>query len=67
MNPVNLIIMIALIRVLVLVHERGHYIAARAFGVKVSKFGFGMPIGPVLFSTKMVGLEILVHACLLGG
>ena len=67
MNPVNLIIMIALISVLVLVHEWGHYIAARAFGVKVSKFGFGMPIGPVLFRTKRGDLEILVHACLLGG
>ncbi len=67
MNPVNLIIMIALISLLVLVHEWGHYIAARLFGVKVSKFGFGMPVGPVLFRTKRGDLEILVHACLLGG
>lgn len=67
MNPINLIIMIALISLLVLVHEWGHYIAARMFGVKVSKFGFGMPIGPVLFRTKKGDLEILVHACLLGG
>lgn len=67
MNPVNLIIMILLISLLVLVHEWGHYIAARIFGVRVSKFGFGMPIGPVLFKTKKGDLEILVHACLLGG
>ncbi len=67
MNPINLIIMIFLISMLVLVHEWGHYIAARAFGVKVSKFGFGMPIGPVLYKTKKGDLEILVHACLLGG
>lgn len=63
----NLIIMILLISLLVLVHEFGHYIAARMFGVKVSKFGIGMPIGPTLFKTKKGDLEILVHACLLGG
>ncbi len=67
MNPVNLIIMILLISLLVLVHEWGHYIASRMFGVKVSKFGFGMPVGPVLFRTKKGDLEILVHALLLGG
>ena len=67
MNPVNLIIMIILISLLVLVHEWGHYISARIFGVKVSKFGIGMPIGPTLFKTKKGDLEILVHACLLGG
>lgn len=67
MNIINLLIMLALISLLVLVHEWGHYIAARAFGVKVSKFGFGMPIGPVLFRTKRGDLEILIHACLLGG
>lgn len=67
MNIINLIIMIALISLLVLVHEWGHYIAARLFGVRVTKFGFGMPVGPVLFKTKKGDLEILVHACLLGG
>ena len=67
MNIINLIIMIALISLLVLVHEWGHYIAARLFGVRVTKFGFGMPICPVLFNTKKGDLEILVHACLLGG
>ncbi len=67
MNPTNLLIMIILISLLVLVHEWGHYMAARMFGVKVSKFGFGMPIGPTLYKTKKGDLEILVHACLLGG
>lgn len=67
MNPVSLIIMIILISLLVLVHEWGHYIAARIFKVKVTKFGIGMPIGPTLFKTKKGDLEILVHACLLGG
>ena len=67
MNPINLIIMLLLISLLILVHEWGHYIAARIFGVRVSKFGIGMPIGPTLYKTKKGDLEIIVHAFLLGG
>jgi len=63
----NTIIMLILISLLVLVHEAGHYAAARMFGVRVSKFGFGLPIGPTLFKTKRGDTEILVHAFLLGG
>jgi len=63
----NTIIMLFLISLLVLVHEAGHFAAARMFGVRVSKFGFGLPIGPTLFKTKWGDTEILVHAFLLGG
>lgn len=63
----NTIIMLFLISLLVLVHELGHFCAARMFGVRVSKFGFGLPIGPTLFKTKWGKTEILVHAFLLGG
>jgi len=63
----SIIIMILLLSLLILVHEFGHFIAARAFGIKVEKFGFGLPVGPVLFKTKCGETEILVHAFLLGG
>ena len=63
----NTIIMLVLISLLILVHEIGHFAAARMFGVRVSKFGFGLPIGPTLFKTKWGDTEILVHAFLLGG
>ena len=63
----SIIIMILLLSLLILVHEAGHFIAARAFGIKVEKFGFGLPIGPTLFRTKCGETEILVHAFLLGG
>jgi regulator of sigma E protease len=49
------------------VHEAGHFLAAKAFGIKVEKFGFGLPVGPTLFKTQWGETEILVHACLLGG
>ena len=63
----SILIMILLLSLLILVHEAGHFIAARAFGIKVEKFGFGLPIGPTLFKTKCGETEILVHAFLLGG
>ncbi len=63
----NTIIMLLLISLLILVHEIGHFAAARLFGVRVSKFGFGLPIGPTLFKTKWGDTEILIHAFLLGG
>ena len=63
----SILIMILLLSLLILVHEAGHFFAARAFGIKVEKFGFGLPVGPTLFKTKCGDTEILVHAFLLGG
>ncbi len=63
----SIVIMILLLSLLILVHEAGHFLAARAFGIKVEKFGFGLPVGPTLFRTKCGDVEILVHAFLLGG
>lgn len=40
---VQLIVFFVILSVLVLVHEWGHYISARIFGVKVEEFGFGLP------------------------
>src|SRR5574344_1813376 len=63
----SLIIMILLLSVLVLVHECGHLVAARSFGIKVDKFGIGLPIGPTLFEKKYGDITILIHAFLFGG
>ena len=63
----SIIIMILLLSFLILVHEAGHFMAARSLGIKVDKFGFGLPIGPTLWSKKIGDVEVLVHACLLGG
>ncbi len=66
-EKMSIIIMILLLSILVLVHEAGHFFAARFFKIKVDKFGFGLPIGPTLFKTKWGDTEVLVHALLLGG
>ena len=63
----SILIMILLLSLLILVHEAGHFCAARAFGIKVDKFGFGLPVGPTLYKTKIGDVEVLVHAFLLGG
>lgn len=63
----NIILMILLISLLILVHELGHYAAARICGIKVSKFGFGLPFGPTLFEKKIGDTTFYIHAFLLGG
>ena len=63
----SILIMILLLSLLILVHEAGHFIAAKAFGIKVEKFGFGLPVGPTIFRKKCGDTEILIHAFLLGG
>ena len=63
----SIIIMILLLSFLVLIHEFGHFIAAKAFGMKVDKFGFGLPLGPTLFEKKIGDTTFLIHALLLGG
>lgn len=61
------IIMILLISVLVLVHEAGHFFSARMFGIKVDKFGIGLPIGPTLWEKKIGDVTLVIHAFLFGG
>lgn len=46
----SIIIFIAILAILVLIHELGHFIAAKQSGVLVEEFGFGFP--PRLFSIK---------------
>jgi len=46
----NLLIFIVALSVLVLVHEFGHFFAARRTGVKVEEFGLGLP--PRIFGKK---------------
>ena len=59
--------MLLLISFLIIIHELGHFLAAKAFKIKVNKFGFGLPVGPTLYKKKIGDTEFLVHALLLGG
>lgn len=57
----SILIFILTLLVLVLIHEFGHFIMARKFGIKVEEFGFGIPprvwgkkIGETLYSINWI-------------
>ncbi len=61
------LIMLLLISLLVICHEFGHLLVARRCGVKVERFGLGLPFGPTLFKKKWLDIEWCLHALPLGG
>lgn len=61
----TLIIFLAVLSVLVIVHEAGHFFMARRLGVRVDEFGFGFP--PRLWSTKRGDTTYSINWVPLGG
>ncbi len=62
---ITIIAFFIVLGVLVLVHELGHFITARAFGVKVDEFGIGFP--PRIASFKRGETVYSVNSVPLGG
>ncbi len=56
---------ILLFGVLIFVHELGHFLTARFFGIKVHAFSIGM--GPAVFKKEHKGIEYSVRALPIGG
>ena len=56
---------IPILLVLVLIHELGHFAAARWVGIKVEEFGFGLP--PRLFGFTHKGVLYSINALPIGG
>ena len=65
MNFIGMITVGAIFSVLIVIHELGHYIAAKRSGVRVERFAIGF--GPVLFKRKGKDTEFVVCAFPLGG
>lgn len=61
----TVLLFIALLSVLVFVHELGHFLVARACGMKVEEFGFGFP--PKAFSVKKGDTEYSINWIPIGG
>lgn len=63
----SILIMLLILTVLVVVHEWGHYISARIFGVKVNEFSIFM--GPKIYSRvgKKTGVTFSIRCLPLGG
>lgn len=63
----SVLLMLFFISVLIIAHEMGHFFVARRCGVKVERFGFGLPFGPTLWSKKIGDVEYCIHSALFGG
>jgi regulator of sigma E protease len=61
----DIVIFIAILALLVIAHESGHFGAARLFGIYVEEFGFGFP--PKVVSKKVGEVTWSVNAIPLGG
>ncbi len=64
---VSLIVFILALGGMIFVHELGHFIAARAVGVEVEEFGFGLPSKKLVTLFTWQGTEFTIHALPLGG
>ena len=61
----TIILFILLLSVIIIIHEFGHFIAAKLFNVYVQEFSIGM--GPKLFSRKGKETEYSLRALPIGG
>lgn len=62
---ITVVVTVLMLGILVLVHEGGHYLAARAFKVGIMEFSIGM--GPVLFKKKGKYNDFSIRALPIGG
>ncbi|KKS33026.1 MAG: Membrane-associated zinc metalloprotease [Candidatus Amesbacteria bacterium GW2011_GWA2_42_12] len=61
------VIFLLVLSVLVLIHELGHFVAARMLGIKVEEFAFGLPFTRHLFQIKRGETMYSVYPVLFGG
>lgn len=64
-NMFTLVVFLAVISVLVFVHEFGHFITAKRSGMKVEEFGFGFP--PRIWGKRFKGTLYSLNAIPFGG
>ena len=62
-----LVVFLAVLSVLVLVHEIGHFVTARRLGCKVDEFGIGFPPRFFAWKSKKTDIEYSVNWIPLGG
>jgi len=61
----SILVFLLVLSILVLVHELGHFLVAKHFGVMVEEFGFGLP--PRLFGKKIGETLYSINALPFGG
>lgn len=64
----TVIVFLAVLSILVLVHEFGHFIVGRMFGIGVLEFALGLPFTRPIWSKKLSsGMKISLYPLLFGG
>lgn len=63
----NIVIVLAMISIMIIVHEFGHWIVARRLGFQTPVFGFGLPFGPAIKLGNWKETEFRFHWFVLGG
>ncbi len=61
------LIFLLVLSVLVLIHELGHFLAARWFGIKVEEFAFGLPFTRPLWQIRRGETLYSIYPLLFGG
>ena len=62
---IGIIVVIIFLSVFVLIHELGHFLAAKKFGLLVEEFGFGLP--PRIWGKKIGETIYSINALPFGG
>jgi regulator of sigma E protease len=62
---ITILLFILILAILILVHEAGHFFAAKMFGIKVEEFGLGFP--PKLFAKTFGETTYTLNALPFGG
>ncbi len=66
-SPLSVLAAIGLLLVLIIVHEAGHFFAARYFGMQTPVVGLGVPFfGPTWIIAKYKDIEFRFHLLLIG-
>ena len=63
----TLLIFVGVLSVLVLVHELGHFVAAKILGIKVEEFALGLPFTKPLLKIKRKETQYAIYPLLFGG
>lgn len=65
---VTVIVFLAILSILVLIHEFGHFVVGRLFGVGVEEFALGLPFTRALWSKRLKsGMKLSLYPLLFGG
>ena len=62
----TIVIFVAILVVLILIHEFGHFVAAKLNKVRVEEFAFGFPLEPSIMSQVPEWFQVMVGSGTIG-